>query len=332
MHSNAFDAIRLVAAFAVLFSHSFALLGLREPSIFGRTLGSVAVYVFFSLSGYLICQSWERDPSSKRFLVRRMLRIAPGLVVAVIFCALVVGPMASGLPLHRYLSSPQVWSFVVDNILLFRSNSALPGVFQSQPIHAVNGSLWTLRYEVLMYLLLMAVGLTGALRKWVPILLAGAVSAACVFHWVDPGHVPLIWRVDLSAGKLAELSASFFAGAALYLFRNRIPLLWAPALLLVPIMQLLPGMVLLALPYLTITAAQRLRLPLKNDVSFGVYIYAFPVQQLFSGYALAHGVGWLPVLLASAAVTSILAALSWILVEKPSLALKQCGTASLKHA
>ncbi|HET9643830.1 MAG TPA: acyltransferase [Burkholderiaceae bacterium] len=316
----------------MLFSHGFALLGLREPSLFGRTLGSVAVCVFFSLSGYLICQSWERDPSTKRFLVRRLLRIMPGLVVAVIFCALVVGPLATGLPLDRYLSSPAVWSFVLDNISLLRPNSALPGVFQTQSIHAVNGSLWTLRYEALMYLLLMGFGMTGALRRWVPFLLAGAVLAATAFHWIDPAHVPLMWRVDLSAGKLAELSASFFAGATLYLFRGRIPLRWAPAVLLIPVMQLLPGTVLLALPYLTITAAQRLCLPMKNDVSYGVYIYAFPVQQLFSRYALAHGLGWLPVLLASTAVTFVLAVLSWILVEKPSLSLKQRGRASLKHA
>ena len=107
---NAFDFIRVVAALAVLYSHSFPLFGLPEPSHAGQTLGSLAVAIFFAVSGFLVCQSWLRDPDVYRFTLRRALRIMPGLIVAVAFTAFVAGALDTRLPLSEYFTARGTWA------------------------------------------------------------------------------------------------------------------------------------------------------------------------------------------------------------------------------
>lgn len=106
---NAFDLIRFVAALAVLFSHSFATSGLPEPTYFGgETAGSLGVFVFFAVSGYLVQQSWSRQPDPRSFVLSRVLRIFPGLLACLLFCGVLLGPIASQLPLEVYLSHKDV--------------------------------------------------------------------------------------------------------------------------------------------------------------------------------------------------------------------------------
>ena len=126
----------------------------------------------------------------------------------------------------------------------------------------------------------------------------------------------------------ADLSPFFFAGAALYLLRERIPvrLGWIAAALAwsVLIVGIGANPVLAALPiaYLCMWAGAALpklfhRVGRNNDMSYGTYIYAFPAQQLV---ALVGGTnfGVAAYIAMSVAATAPLAALSWFLVERPA--------------
>src|SRR5260370_30087885 len=123
--ANNFDALRLIAALSVVFSHAFLIADgseAREPFVWltGNQciLGLVGVFVFFVISGYLVTESWCRNPAPAGFVLRRTLRIYPGLVVNVLVCALLIGPVVSSLPLAAYLAGPELREFFYKTLTL----------------------------------------------------------------------------------------------------------------------------------------------------------------------------------------------------------------------
>ena len=138
---NNFDFVRILAALCVLYSHQHALWGLREPSVLNaHSLGGFGVLVFFSISGFLVAQSWQADPSIWRFAAKRLLRVWPGLAVAILFAALVLGPWVSALPLREYYAHPLIPEYLLN--LRFVVRDALPLQFTGSAIAgAVNGAL-----------------------------------------------------------------------------------------------------------------------------------------------------------------------------------------------
>ena len=113
MPANNLNAIRLIAAFLVLFGHSFVFLGLPEPLFLSWDhLGPLAVYIFFTISGYLITESWDRDPHLGRFFARRALRIFPGLAICIVLSAFILGPMLTTLSLNEYFKSTITWNYL----------------------------------------------------------------------------------------------------------------------------------------------------------------------------------------------------------------------------
>lgn len=153
---NNFDALRLVASLAVVAGHAWPLTGVSAaPRLGGHLVHHDAVYVFFAISGFLITTSWFRSPHPLRYLRNRALRIFPALVLVVIATVFVIGPLVTSSP--DYLGEPATWSYL-GNIALV-AQYELPGVFQANPVTAVNGSLWTLGAEFACYLGVLAVGL-----------------------------------------------------------------------------------------------------------------------------------------------------------------------------
>lgn len=341
---NAFNFLRLIAAYAVLFSHSYRIYGLREPRpVGGYTLGALAVFVFFAISGFLVCQSWCRDNNSLRFALRRGLRIFPGLLVVVIFTTLLLGPLVSTLALRDYFYNRDTWVYFLNNSLMIAGDSPLPGVFYENPdSNVVNGSLWTLRYEVLMYFLLALIGRFVAVLRLPLICLLIFVASAISFigismqgmeHWTLP--LPIVWRFGLffDTVEILRLGGFFFSGCCLYLYRNRLPMSFILALGLGLLVLLSPNktvstcLLWLAIPYVTIFAAFRLplafnKLGQKGDISYGIYIYAFPIQQFVASIFLPAGVDWVYALLVSSLLSIGLAMLSWHFIESPALGLK----------
>ena len=162
-HRNNLTALRWFAACLVLYGHAFVFLGLPEPLFLQWVpLGPLGVYIFFAISGYLVAQSWQRDPSVPRFLAKRALRIFPGLLVCTLLSVFVLGPWLTTLDMATYWRNEHTRGYFT-NMALYMTYH-LPGVFaQNRLPHAVNGSLWSLPIEFFMYLLL---ALLGMLATW----------------------------------------------------------------------------------------------------------------------------------------------------------------------
>lgn len=339
---NNFNLLRLLAASIVILGHSYALTGRagEEPLLHlaGKLdFGTLAVDIFFVISGFLVTKSFLNRRSVWGFVVARVLRIYPGLLVALLSNVLVVGLAFTTVPILAYLTSRDTWAyFAVNGMLLVEGvnlRQLLPGVFVSNPWGAaVNGSLWTLPYEVWIYIGLMGVGLLGILRR----------------RWAVNAVVAVI--VALATGlSLHLLTGPFFAAPALPLFlrfatffgwgtffyvnRSAIPIngmIAAALLALTALVWRSPITLTLIFPFTLayiifwasyVPGGFVRRYNLLGDYSYGVYIYAFPIQQ--SLIALLRGISPLALAALALPVTLVFAVLSWHLIEKPALNLKK---------
>jgi peptidoglycan/LPS O-acetylase OafA/YrhL len=319
---NNFDALRLLAALAVLVSHAFALAGHGQPMIGSAELGETAVWVFFGISGFLIAQSWVLEPRLWHYLAKRALRILPALIVVVLLTVLVLGAVATSLSTSDYYSRWATWAYALKNSLLVQT-STLPGVFTDNPYpQQVNGSLWTLAPESWAYLGIAALGLVHGLRyRWLPPLVAVALMA-----WPhDPTGL-------LEFPKHVWMLQAFAVGTSLYVWRDHLPWHGAIAAVLVGAFALAPGysaqvaLAVIAVPYAAIYLAYRAPAFLRGitdrgDFSYGIYLYAWPVGQAV--VALWPGVGSWGLIAVSLPITCVLAVASWHVVERPALALKR---------
>jgi peptidoglycan/LPS O-acetylase OafA/YrhL len=338
-HKNSLDALRLVAAAMVLYSHQYALLGLPEPLFTPwNSFGDAGVAIFFFLSGCLVWGSWARDPNPKRFFQRRSLRIFPALWVLCLVSVLVLGPLLSLLPASTYFLSVETWRYLGTALLV--SSKTLPGLFPENAIpFVVNGSLWTLPVEFLCYV---SVALTGVVAMgWVATRLStSTVLSVCVLavvvlasygsQWTGPHFIPHLEMVALFwFGVLYGHGVSAPKGRLVWLLGAATLLVYAllgPRSVERAVMLICAG--LLVHVARTTAAGARLTEPL-GDLSYGVYIFAFPVQQI--GVHFGQGMDWgvNTYLFISAAVTGALAYLSWHGVEKQALRFKPAfrGTA-----
>jgi len=332
---NNFNLIRVMAAFAVLISHSFGfVIGPEaEPLRYlGTTLGTVGVDIFFVTSGFLVTGSLLSKKSAIEFLWARTLRIYPALVVMVFLTVFGLGIFFTTLPLDAYLAKKETYMFLLKNsIMLTDVQYTLPGVFEFNRVpKAVNGSLWSMPIEIRMYLILVAlwIGARVALATQLKVLeglillLTGIATVAYL-----PGHFPLGRESHFS-----ELFFMFFVGASYYVLKRHITLSW-PAFLLCIVCVVLSSLEMrtffivynLALAYMLFFVAYVPSGGLRSynrvgDYSYGVYIYAFPIQQSVS--ALIPGVSVLQMVVISSIVTLGVAALSWHYLERHALKLK----------
>lgn len=316
--SNLFDLIRIVAAGMVIVGHAWPLSGVTgPPTLAGISVHHLGVYVFFALSGYLLARSWAREPRPAPFLIRRALRIFPALALVVVVTLGLIGPLMTTERPAAYWGSGQTWSYLLNLTLL--AEYELPGVFTDNPTTAVNGSLWSLGPEFSCYLGLVALGLLGAWASRVlrGVLALATATAIIAIPLTGPLRTTMIAVVFFIIGSLiAEIPRSV-----------RLPL-W-PAVLGTVILPFLGGEVGLVagwvfVPYAVIAVgsrSSRIAAPLSRlgDPSYGMYLWAFPVQQIVVALA-----GPLP-LWASVAIVLPAAVMlgyaSWHLVERRAIAL-----------
>lgn len=327
---NNFDAIRLAAALSVVFSHSFLIAeGSEAGEPFARitgnqcVLGLVGVFVFFVISGYLVTESWCRSPAPGRFALRRALRIYPGLAVNVLVCALLLGPLVSKLASGAYFGDPGLGAFVAKTLTLDPGPLQLPGVlFVDNPVGLlVNGSLWTLRYEAMMYVMVLLLGAARLVRLPVALGLAALGIAAVHFEkLLEP------WG---DFGEWAWFLGFFAAGMVLSLARERVVYRGRYALLALAALVLFTwaGRLIMLFPlagaYLVIWFSRRYDRWLDyarhvGDLSYGLYIYGWPSEQLVMWLSGGRAPWW-QVFLGSLAIALPAAWLSWHGVEKWAL-------------
>lgn len=339
--NNNFNLIRMLAAAAVLISHSYPLAlgpaGIEPLSEWiGLSLGEVAVITFFCVSGFFISMSRDRAQGSVDFFTARFLRIYPGLLVVVLVCAFLIGTAFTTLPVSEYLSRSDTYRYVTGDLSLFGMRFQLPGVFEDNPLPGINGSLWTLFYEALLYVM---VGLLGAAaifdsgrRRFFWFLMTYGVLY--IAYKTAAAHIPAL----AALGRLHAFfstSLPFVIGMGLYHYRAAIRL---RALWLVPLIALaawsyketyfvecLVAAWVYLIFYLGFAGIPWLeRYNQLGDYSYGVYIYAFPVQEV-----LAHvqkGLSPLSMMVEALPIVLIAAVLSWHLVEKPSMSLRRSAS------
>jgi peptidoglycan/LPS O-acetylase OafA/YrhL len=325
--NNSLNFIRLLLATLVIVSHAWPIGGFGgDPNLGSASLGHVAVAGFFAISGWLIMQSRLRSELPS-FLVRRFLRIYPGFLGALVVVGFVVVPLGSTLGAGTYRLSDGLRYVLADAGLRMRTYAV-----GATPVHvpypgAWNGSLWTLFYEALCYVLVGLV-VTVVARRWVGSTVVAAwlgLSGADVAQQILGVHVPN------DVLQMLQLGPYFFAGAALFVLRGRLPLHrgWAAGAAVGTGLVLGAGqdLVLASLPLAYLLLWLGARLPFQsvgrhNDLSYGMYIYAFPVQQLL---VLLHAnrAGVLPYVVASVVCTVPPAIASWLLVERPALRFKK---------
>jgi peptidoglycan/LPS O-acetylase OafA/YrhL len=322
---NNFNLIRLILALCVILSHSPELTdgdNHREPlmRLFDTIpLGFAAVDAFFLLSGYLIVQSWDLAPSARQFLRSRLLRIYPGFLIASVVCALLVGPL--GADAAAYFAAFDIGAFTTGALLL--QAPVVPPVFHGTVLPKINLSMWTISYEFACYLLVLVAGRSGALRIrhfWLALTIAvfGTLVLSKVLHF-DVGFL--------------RLPSFFLSGGCFYIYRDKIRLdgriaLAVTVAVIVCMFSWSASELALAtggcyaLIYLARKPSAWLnrfnRLP---DVSYGTYLYAWPLQKLLIWYA--PGISpWLVFAIAAPAAVALGAA-SWFAIEKPALKFKR---------
>jgi len=358
--SNAFDPKRNAVAFLrfalaalVIISHCYPLGGFgKDPleAITGgrQSLAALAVAMFFVLSGFLIARSGANSLSVGRFVWHRVLRIFPGYWVCLIVCGFLIAPFVWRLqhgvflPLFSTPDAPQ--KFVWNNLLLFHhTERSIRGVMSIQPCsigmlfgsnphrYFVNGSLWTLPYEWFFYL---CVASTVALRlasfrRRLLLAVFTILWGLHVFNWFSPTN---FWRCFPYAcfAEFLRLSVYFTAGSLCYLYRQEI--VFRPWLIMVAVAALVAspftgcfGLITpIAIPYVFLWLACKLpfhQFDVRGDFSYGLYIYAFPLQQVLAMLKVQTG-GFGLFAIWSLTLTAIFAVLSFRFVESPSLRLK----------
>ncbi|HET7594008.1 MAG TPA: acyltransferase [Stellaceae bacterium] len=333
---NNFDALRLIAAASVIFSHCFLIAegsDAHEPLILltGRQsiVGLAGVFVFFTISGFLVTQSFETTGSPLRFLLKRVLRIFPGLFAALLVAAFIIGPLVATLPLGAYFRRPEIYGYVVGNAMLDVGIHELPSVmFVDNPVGLeVNGSLWSLRYEFMMYLVVLGLGVSRLLR--LPVLLGLLALGLACLQFDALGFL----------GTWGWLLAVFAVGMVRYklrhtpIFDGRLAALALAGLVLsVPLRQFIPLFPLFG-GYLAIYLALERRLPIIpatrfGDLSYGLYIYGWPVTATVM-YASGGSLSWWQLFLISLPAAVGTAWLSWRFVEEPFLRLKSPRPAAI---
>lgn len=324
---NIFDFLRLFAATLVLYSHSYPLLGLPSSDFITKIFpftdgGQLGVLIFFAISGYLNTKSIKRNNSAV-FLFNRVIRIFPGLFFALLFSIFIVGPLATNLQVGSYFLNKSTWFYLYQNILL-SPNFFLPGVFLDNLYKtAVNGSLWTLPAEFSLYLCLPVVIKLFKLEKSGIIAIAAILLAILLSSYsIDFSRINTI--VLGSFVDVVRESFVFFSGAAISYFNvkpDKIKIL-ACAIFIALSSRTGYGEIsfIIMLPYLIINIGSLdvKFLRLRNDISYGVYIYAFQIQQLVYHFAHNH-VHPDAMAIAAAVFTYIIATISWFFVEKPIL-------------
>ena len=333
--TNNFDGIRIIAASMVIIGHAYGLTGNGTAPFFWQyTVSGVGIKIFFAISGYLVVKSFMLDPHFGRFLAKRTLRIFPALITLVIVSACILGPIITILPLSDYFSHPD-FSKYFQNIALIHARY-LPGVFETTHYpHEINGPLWSLAAEFFMYLSVMmvaALSLIFARKNRIVFEIIWTIFTLALII-IDIGQNWGIWDFHLDVSRPVSAALFFGVGGMIFLAERyttrQIPVVVLIAMAI--LLQIDHNPVLLIVSYV-FTPIIIIRLghaswPVLRDLgrwgdlSYGTYLYGWPVAQVLIMYYLTTLPLFAHIVLALL-ISYVLGFFSWHLVEKRALRLK----------
>lgn len=335
--ANNFDLLRILFAWFVIVSHSYVLNGdgATDP-LFEMTqqtflLSFIGVKGFFIISGYLIFKSMVVSTSIFEYLVKRVLRIFPALAV-VLLVTLVAVYFIYPNNMPPFFSNKEVYAYFLGNIILFKPHFFISGIFAALPSSAINGSLWTIEYEFFFYLFILLFFYFRSNKKILKALLVIVVALFLMvrlafYDWTVQTHffIPL--------EPLFDLGPYFLMGSLLSCFnfdtmpaKNALAAVLSLVLVASVYFKIGHTVVYFTLPFLVIyVGKQTSKLAswvhtTMGDPSYGIYLYAFPLQQLIIYW---YRPSTLVLFVASTIGAFIFGYLSWIFIEKNALALKQ---------
>jgi peptidoglycan/LPS O-acetylase OafA/YrhL len=293
--------------------------------------GTLGVFIFFIISGYLITESYLRDSLFSHFFIKRAFRIVPGLWVAILLSALILGPLLTIEPLSSYFTDSIFYKYI-RSLWFFKLAFELPGLFLNNPYaKIVNGSLWSIPIEFSMYILVFLCGKLNFIRLK-PLL---SILLLLILLWLFLPRKQLTeYLFDMNKAELLKCGLMFFMGAFLQIcaYKKYVKYLQTSVFILsitVLTCFLLPtsyGQLLLffTLPPIVIYLAfapwlKSQKLFTYGDFSYGIYLYAFPVQQTVI-YFYINKISLAEYIFVSAIITLGFGIMSWFLVEKPLVA------------
>jgi peptidoglycan/LPS O-acetylase OafA/YrhL len=330
---NNLNLIRFVAASSVILSHCWVIRSLLDPVqvyLKNCNLGDLSVRAFFLLSGYLILQSGARSHNALQYLAARVLRIFPALIVAVLVSVFLLGPIVTSLSVSAYFKDPQSWTYLRE-LILYKTSDTLPGVFM-QPIqpHEVNIVLWTLPVEWTMYMIVMIACLVVRRRNFL-----GSEPAKTLL-FIAAALLLTAQMMPIEHGGHGKSWISYFiVGSLCYLLRKWIPLSIPVAFILVAVeiglilhagsmTKITTALMPVALSYFLLVFGFHPALLVEpflrlGDYSYGLYIFAFPIQQIC--VTLIPNSPW-KLFAACYPPSLLIAVLSWHYIEKSCLTMR----------
>jgi len=330
--ANNITLLRHFAAFFVLITHSFDLTNNFKNETLRRFTGQAISFskfgliIFFFISGFLITQSLITSVNLKQFVWKRFLRVYPALVLLMLLTVFVLGPLFTTFSIKQYFLSGETWSYLLGTTLV-RLRFVLPGVFYGE---GVNGSLWSLPVEFRLYLLLALLSLIGLMkRRLLYFIFVFSFIAFGIFAVTQESQCPLVsyFTPYLSWG------IYFLTGSLVFFIKDKLIVDYRILISLLIMWFVLRNTIvanqiseLICFSYLTLWLSFKTPVVFndffkRNDFSYSMYLYAYPIQQIFIYKNPAITPASLIVLSSIALIPFCW--LSWNFVEKPSLKLKK---------
>lgn len=326
-HKNNFNFLRLSGALLVIFSHSFDITGKEdiEPVknlLRGQTAASgIGLTIFFFISGYFITKSAYVTKNALQFIQKRFFRIYPALLLTVLLTVFVIGPIFTRFTLSQYFTTTDTWKYLYTATGI-RIRHVLPGVFTEQSffINGVNASLWTISLEIMLYISIIFFYILHISKRGMA-LIAGSVIIICTV--LTSANI----ITDFFYIKYINLSGIFFLGSFFYsssLNKKQellLLLLTITIYILLLSFEMNAGFLfflIIGIVTYFLGNSNTLKIYLNNDISYGTYLFAFPIQQAI--FRMTNfNTSIILLLIFSLSIIIPAAFLSWLFIEKPCI-------------
>lgn len=328
--NNNISLIRLLAATAVIYGHSLSIIPNHNnydflPRIIGINSAERGVKIFFFLSGLLVVNSIISDKNVYSYVIKRVMRLWPALAFVIFGTAFVIGPICSKLSISEYFINIGVYDYV-RKMMFFKiwgyNNIGLPGVFENNRIPGVaNAPLWTLAVEVFAYIFILSLYLIGAFRRRIAIILFLIFIADALM----PGRL-IFWWLPKDSPDFAYIPFCFAIGGLLAIYKDKLVINFSVVAGFIILSCLLKGwayytylfyttMFLAALWFSALPMI--INLPNIPDISYGVYLWGWPVQQAI--VSMFPSMNYWASLVSTYVIVCGIAFISWYLIEQPSI-------------
>lgn len=335
--NNVFNFIKIMAAIVVIYSHSYFIapedkytdLVAKVTGV--TTAGEISVAIFFFLSGALVTKSLFSSDNAIDYLKKRIFRVYPALIICCFLTAYVFSWVFGGASLIGIITSEGTFNYFLSNSVAVWNIHVIPGVYATHRTNALNGSLWSITLEARLYLFLAVLYVSGFFvksREYIVAVFAVLVISIAVY----PSYVPMIGNDYLSYGNYSfpVFSCIFLLGGIFYLLEDKVRI-GLPIVIVFLVMVLLfkgslfyKGSILSFAIVFSIWLGTcefaKKRLQLKNDYSYGMYLYGWPAQQI--AYSILNDMvqikPWM-ITVVAIPIAFMFAFLSWKLIEKPCI-------------